>query len=135
MGSQFDALAEAARSVQNKVGEQALWKAVMALPVWYFIAQGTGDDAEPMVAKGDRRSHLLAFTSEDQAEAFTRHLEAKRGGPRPGLLEMDVVDAVGYAQELMDLGVDSILFNTGEHSFSSGMIGLKDMYGRYAPKR
>jgi len=134
MGTEVDALALAARSVQNKVGEQNLWKAVMALRVWYFIAQGEGDEAEPMVASVEGRPQLLAFTDEDRAEAFTRHLEAKKGGPRAGLLEMDVPDAVEYAKELEGLNVETILFNTGEHAFSCSMTRLKDMYSRYVPR-
>src|SRR3954463_15970883 len=111
MDTQFDALADASRSVQNKVGEQNLWKAVMALPSWWFVAKGTGEDAEPMVAAVDGRPHLLAFTSEDRAEAFTRHLESKKGGPRAGVLEMDTPDAVGYGQQLAEMGVETVLFN------------------------
>ena len=135
MDTPVDALAEAARSVQNKVGEQNLWKAVLGLPAWYFIAKGIGADAEPMVAAVEGRPMLLAFTEEERAEAFTRHLESKKGPPRPGVLEMDVPDAVDYARQLEDLGVDTILFNNGEYSFSCTMTRLKDMHGRYAPRR
>jgi hypothetical protein len=134
MGPEVDALAEAARSVQNKVGEQNLWKAVLALRVWYFIARGEGDDAEPMVASVDGRPQLLAFTDEDRAEAFARHIQSKRGGEAPGLLEMDVPDAVEYAKELEALDVATILFNSGEHAFSCSMTRLKDMWGRYAQR-
>jgi hypothetical protein len=133
MGPELDALAEAARSVQNKVGEQNLWKAVMALKVWYFIARGEGDDAEPMVASVEGRPQLLAFTDEDRAEAFARHIEGKRGA-RPGLLEMDVPDAVEYARELEGLKVETILFNSGEYAFSCSMTRLGDMWGRYRPR-
>src|SRR5882724_9450506 len=66
MGTDVDVLAEAARSVQNKVGEQSLWKAVMALRTWYFVAQGQGADAEPMVASVEGRPQLLAFTEEER---------------------------------------------------------------------
>jgi hypothetical protein len=134
MSTEVDALAEAARSVQNKVGEQNLWRAVMKLRVWYFIAQGEGDQAEPMVASVEGRPQLLAFTDEDRAEAFTRHLESKKGGPRAGLLEMDVPDAVEYAKELESLDVETILFNNGEYGFSCSMTKLKDMHSRYAPR-
>jgi hypothetical protein len=133
MGPELDALAEAARSVQNKVGEQQLWKTVMGLRVWYFIAQGEGDDAEPMVASVEGRPRLLAFTDEDRAEAFARHIEGKRG-TRPGLLEMDVPDAVEYAQELESLDVESVLFNSGEHGFSCSMTRLREVWDRYRPR-
>src|SRR3954471_7352632 len=131
MTSEVDALAQAARSAHNRMGEQNLWRAVLTLPVWYFIAQGEGENAEPMVASVEGKPRLLAFTDEDRAEAFTRHLEAKKGGPRPGLLEMDVADAVDYGQELERAGVESILFNTGEYGFSCSMTQLRDMHSRY----
>jgi hypothetical protein len=134
MEADLDALAEAARSVQNKVGERELWKAVMALRVWYFVAQGEGGDEEPMVASAHGQPELLAFTDEDRAAAFACAVEARRGGPRPGLLEMDVPDAVEYARELESLDVETILFNTGSHAFSCSMTRLRDMYSRYAPR-
>src|SRR5690349_19746333 len=80
MNEDMDALALASRSAQNKVDGQNLWRAVMTLPVWYFIAQGQADQAEPMVASVDGRAQLLAFTDEDRAEAFARHIAGKRGG-------------------------------------------------------
>jgi hypothetical protein len=127
----FDALAVSSRSVQNQSGAQQLWKAVMSLRVWYFIAQGDGDDAEPMVASVEGKPHLLAFTDEDRAEAFARHLESKKGGPRPGLLEMDVPDAVEYGQELEQLGVERVMFNSGEHCFGCSMTELRERFSKY----
>ena len=132
MNEDMDALALASRNAHNKVGEQNLWRTVLALPVWYFIAQGEGDSAEPMVASVDRRAQLLAFTDEDRAEAFARHIAGKRGGPQPGLLEMDVPDAVAYTRELETLNVESILFNSGEHAFGCSMTRLGEMYSRAA---
>ena len=130
--TEVDQLAHESRSVQNKVGEQKLWKAVLTLPGWYFIAQGQGEDAEPLVARVGGRPTLLAFTSEDRAEAFSRHLEARQGGGRREVLNMDVADAVGYCQQLFEMGVETVHFNSGDYEFSSGMVTLKDMMGRYA---
>jgi len=129
--TEVDALSQDSRNIQNKVGEQKLWKAVLALPAWYFIAEGSGQDAEPLVARVGGRPRLLAFTSEQRAEAFTRHLEAKQGGPQRGVLEMDIPGAVEYCQQLFEAGVDTIHFNNGDYEFSSGMIKIKDMAGRY----
>jgi hypothetical protein len=132
MNVDMDALALASRSAHNKVGEQNLWRAVLALPAWYFIAQGEGDAAEPMVASVDGKAQLLAFTDEDRAEAFARHIANKRGGEQAGLLEMDVRDAVAYARELESLDVEAILFNSGEHAFACSMTRLGEMYVRSA---
>ncbi len=129
--AEMDALSHAARSIQNKTGEQSLWKAVLALPAWYFIAQGEGENAEPLVAKVGGRARLLAFTSEDRAAAFGRHLETHHGGGPRSVLSMDVVDAVEYAQQLFEAGVETIHFNTGDYEFTSGMIALKDRLSRY----
>jgi len=135
MTKEFDALSEAARSIQNKVGEQNLWKAVMALHAWCFVAQGEGDEAEPMIVSIKGTPMLLAFTDQDRAEAFTGHLQEKNPGPRAGLLEMDAADAVSYVLELEVVGVGNILFNYGDHSFSCTMTSLADMHGRYAAGR
>lgn len=130
--TEIDALAHASRNIQNKTGEQHLWKAVLNLPSWYFLAQGQGDDIEPLVARVGGRPTLLAFTSEDRAQAFARHLAGKQGGPERDVLNMDVPDAVGYCTQVFDMGVETIHFNTGDYEFSAGMITLKDMHGRYA---
>ncbi len=130
--SEMDALAHASRNIQNKTGEQNLWKAVMALPSWYFLAQGQGEDIEPLIARVGGRPTLLAFTSEDRAQAFSRHLAAKQGGTERETLNMDVADAVGYCQQVFDMGVETIHFNSGDYEFSSGMVTLKSMHGRYA---
>lgn len=130
--SEVDALAHASRNVQNKTGEQNLWKAVLTLPGWYFLAEGQGDDVEPMVARIGGRPALLAFTSEDRAEAFTNHLASKPSGVKRDVLNMDIADAVEYCQQLFDMGVETIHFNSGDYGFSSGMVKLKDMMGRYA---
>lgn len=134
MATDIDALAQSSRSVQNKSGEQSLWKAVMGLRVWYFVAQGQGDEAEPMVAQVDGRPQLLAFTEEERAEAFARHLQSRRGGAMPGVLEMDVPDAVEYAKELESLDVESVLFNTGEYAFAGSPTRLRDLYSRYGAR-
>jgi len=130
--SEMDALAHASRNVQNKTGEQNLWKAVLTLPGWYFIGQGKGEDVEPLVARVGGRPTLMAFTSEDRAEAFSRHLAAKQSGAKPEVLNMDVADAVEYCQQLFELGVETVQFNSGDYGFTSGMVRLKDMLGRYA---
>jgi len=132
MNEDVDALSLASRNAHNKTGEQNLWRVVLALPAWYFIAQGEGDQAEPMVASVDGKAQLLAFTDEDRAAAFARHIAGKRGGEPPGLLEMDVPDAVQYARELESLDVETILFNSGEHAFACSMTRLWEMYLRSA---
>lgn len=133
--TEIDALSMAARNVQNKVGEQALWRAAVTLPEWYFVSQGSAEDAEPMVARMGGKPKLLAFTSEERAEAFVRHLQARPGGGgniNGGVLNMGVPDAVEYCQQLFDSGVDTIHFNPGDYEFSSGMIALKDRLSRYS---
>jgi hypothetical protein len=130
MDTEIDALAEASRNIQNKTGEQSLWKAVLNLPTWFFLAQGEGDDVEPMVGAFGPQKKLLAFTSEERAEAFAKHL-AKKGGHQPGILEMDVPSAVEYCQQLFDAKVPYVLFNNGDYGFESGMIKIRDMAGRY----
>ena len=84
MEPDFDALADGARSAVNKTGEHTLWKAVMALPAWYFVGDRAGDEAEPLVAAVDGEPHLLAFTDPERAGAFSRYRAAQRGGEGAG---------------------------------------------------
>jgi hypothetical protein len=141
----FDALCTASLNVQNKLGELELWKQAVNLPSWYFIARGSGDDAEPVIGMFNGGSHLLAFTDEDRASNFARMRALRasdaRGSARSpealsGLtLEMDVPDAVEYCRDLIKSGVESALFNSGEFQFHCSLIELVDRYKRYREDR
>lgn len=129
--SDFDVLAEASRDAHNKVGEQTLWKAAMALPQWYFIADQAGDDAEPLVAAVDGIPHLLAFTDEARAELFARDRARKKGGAATPVLNMDTADAAAYCKDLMQTKVDGVLFNSGKYAFQAALSKVVDMHSRY----
>lgn len=141
----FDALCTASLNVQNKLGEQDLWKKAINLPTWYFVARGSGDDAEPVIGTLGGGSHLLAFTDEERAANFARIRAMRasdvRGGARSpealgGLtLEMDVPDAVEYCHDLAKAGVESVLFNSGEFQFHCSLIQLVDRFKRYREGR
>jgi hypothetical protein len=135
MSDDFDGLVEQSRSAVNKLGHQALWKQAMALEAWYFVGQGHGDDAEPMVASLEGRPTLLAFTEEERALDFAKRRAQTKGGNIAPILSMETADAVDYCKQLRDLGVDSVLFNSGAYSFESGLTGIVDMFGRYGPSR
>lgn len=132
MDADFDALADASRSAVNKTGEHVLWKAAMALPDWFFIADQPGDDAEPLVAAVDGVPHLLAFTDENRAEEFSRSRAAKRGAAPTPVLNMGVADAAAYCKDLMQTKVDGVLFNSGKYSFQATLSRIVDMHARYA---
>jgi hypothetical protein len=144
----FDALCTAAHNLQNKLGEQELWKVALNLPTWYFIARGTGDDAEPVIGTLNRASHLLVFTDEERAADFARMRAMRasdaRGSDRSpeairaetaGTLEMDVPDAIAYCRDLAKAGVESALFNSGEFQFHCSLIELVDRFKRYRNDR
>jgi len=144
----FDALCTAAQNIQNKLGEQELWKTAVALPTWYFVARETGDEAEPVIGTLDRASHLLIFTDEERAANFARMRAMRasdaRGSDRStdairdgtaGTLEMDVPDAIEYCRDLAKAGVESALFNSGEFQFHCSLIQLVDRYKRYGNAR
>lgn len=131
MDHDFDALADGAKDAHNKVGEQTLWKAVMRLPMWYFVADAAGDDAQPVVGAVEGVPHLLAFTDEDRAEAFSKARGRTRGADPTPVLHMDVADAVAYCRDLMQTEVDGVLFNNGRCAFQAPLSQVVDMHGRY----
>lgn len=126
MQAEIDALVEASRDGTSKMGEHALWRAVVNLPAWYFVANSAEEDCEPTVGVVDGRAHLLAFTEEERAAAFSARRAQIRGGKQHPVLHMEVDDAVSYCQSLMDAEVESVLFNSGKYAFQAGMIELKD---------
>ena len=131
MDQDFDALAEAARSAVNKTGEHSLWKAAVALPEWYFVADRAGEDAEPLVAAVEGVPHLLAFTDEERAEAFSKSRAVKKGGGATPVLSMPPADAAAYCKDLMQTKVDGVLFNSGKYSFQASLSQVVDMHSRY----
>ena len=102
----------------NKSGEFALHKAVLSIPTWYFIAQGTGDEAEPMVGVVSGVPHVLAFTEEFRAAGYADILGRQRGGASPGVLSMDVPDAMEYFGVLAGHRVEGVAFNSGDYAFA-----------------
>lgn len=141
MDQDLDALVEATNNATNKSAEQALWRVVMALPEWYFVARGTGDDAEPLIGALEGKSALLIFTDEERAAMFAkrRNMRASdaRGSARdPAAMEgmvlnMDRDDALAYCEDLANAGVEWALFNSGGYAFQCSMIDVKDKADRY----
>ena len=114
----FDALVETARMGMNKTGEFALHKAVLSIPTWYFIAQGQGDDVQPLVGAVEGVPHVLAFTEEFRAAGYADILGRQRGGSAPGVLNMDVPDALDYFKMLAEHRVEGVAFNSGDYAFA-----------------
>lgn len=114
----FDALVEAARMGMNKTGEFALYKAALALPTWYFIAHGEGDEAEPMVGVVEGVPHVLVFTEEFRAAGYADILGRQRGTSAPAVLSMDVPDAMEYFAVLAQHKVEGAAFNSGNYAFA-----------------
>lgn len=114
----FDALVETSRMGMNKTGEFALHKAVLSIPAWYFIAEGEGDDVEPLVGVVGGVPHVLAFTEEFRAAGYADILGRQRGKPAPGVLSMDVPDALDYFKMLAQHKVEGVAFNSGDYAFA-----------------
>lgn len=132
MSDDFDGMVLAAQMGQNKMAEQALWKATFALDAWYFVADQHGDDVAPVIGALDGKPHLIAFTDETRAEVFSASRAQKRGGEPTPTLHMEVADAVAYCEDLREQNVDGVLFNNGGYSFHAGMSHIMDMFKRYA---
>lgn len=128
----FDGLVLAGQMGQNRVAEQDLWKAVLRLPAWYFVADSAGDDAQPVIGALEGRPYLIAFTDEDRAERFAADRGRKRASDPTPVLHMDVSDAVAYCQDLSQENVEGILFNNGGYSFHARMSQVIDMHSRYS---
>ena len=123
MDADVDALARAARNARG--GEEELWRAVVGLSAWYFIAQG--ESREPMVISVEGWPRLLAFTRRDRAEAFAKGIEECQGLARPDVLEMSASEALDHAGELESYDVESILFNPGINGFSCDIASLRSV--------
>lgn len=130
MSHDFDALVEDSRDARNRAGHQALWKAAVSLPQWFFVADQIGDDAEPIVAAFEDKPHLLIFTDEDRATAFSEARAAKRGEEPTTVLTMDLADAVAYVRSIAS-HVPAVLFNTGENGFAAVPTAVVDAFNRY----
>jgi len=137
----FDLLVDASRNGVNKTAEHDLWKAATQLDTWYFVARGTGDDAEPLIGALDGKPYLLAFTDDARAADFAKRRTMRasdaRGSARDaasmqgGVLEMDIPDAVQYAHDLGQAGVEGVLFNSGGYAFQCSVPELVDRVKRY----
>lgn len=131
MSTDFDLLVAQAQFGQSKTGEHELWKAAVTLDHWYFLGQGEGDDVEPVFAKHDGKTHLLAFTDEEHADAQAAQQE-QRTGSRPVVLHMDVPDAIDYLRVLdKDGKVAGVHFNNGLHAFAESLVNIIEMSKRY----
>ena len=124
----FDGLVEASWNAQNKLGEQAVWHAALGLDRWYLVLGESGTD--PMFGAVEGRPYLIAFTDEPRAEAFAAKLSEQRNTPAPGVVHMDIPEAIDYIDSLKDQGVDGVLFNSGGFSFQAGCIAITDMHRR-----
>ncbi|GJQ29878.1 MAG: hypothetical protein HBSAPP03_17620 [Phycisphaerae bacterium] len=141
MDQDIDALVEASQNGVNKTAEQSLWRTVLNLREWYFVARGAGDDAEPVIGALEGKSALLVFTDEERAAMFAkrRNMRASdaRGSARDAgsmegmVLTMDVPDALAYCEDLANAGVEWALFNNGGYSFQCSLIDLKGKAAQY----
>jgi hypothetical protein len=131
MDTDFNALVEASRSAVNKTGVHDLWKAAIALELWYFVANGTGDDAEPIIASYEGKPHILVFTDETRAVDFSRRRSAQHASGDAPILHMEPSEAIEYFHSLREAGVEGALFNTGPTGFHTSLGSIIDMHTRY----
>lgn len=131
MSTDFDRLVAQARLAHSKAGEHELWKAAVNLDRWYLLGHGQADDLEPIFAQHEGRTHLLAFTDLERADAQADLLE-QRTGSRPAVLHMDVPDAIDYLRTLDEAGlVAGVHFNNGLHAFAESLVNIIEMSKRY----
>jgi hypothetical protein len=127
----FDALVLGSQMAQSKAGEHELWKAALALENWYLLGLGEGDDVEPIFAQHDGKTHLLAFTDADRAEAAADDRE-KNAQTRPVILHLPPEEALEYLEALdADGQVAGVHFNNGPFAFGASLASVIDMHRRY----
>ena len=131
MSDKFDEMVLGSQMAQSKAGEHALWKEAFALECWFMLSIGEGEDLEPIFAQYEGKTHLLAFTDGERAEAMAKAHE-QRIGRRPSVLHMEVPDAIEYLQALDEGGqVAGVHFNNGDFAFGASLVSIIDMHGRY----
>jgi len=131
MSDKFDEMVLGSQMAQSKAGEHALWKDAFALECWFMLGIGEGEDLEPMFAQYEGKTHLLAFTDGERAEAMAGTLEEK-SGHRPTVLHMEVPDAIEYLRALDEDGqVAGAHFNNGDFAFGASLVNIIDMFERY----
>lgn len=132
MDADFNTLVEASRSAVNKTGQHDLWKAALGLELWYFVASGSAEDADPVIASYEGKPHILVFTDQTRAIDFSRRRAAQHGAEDGPLLHVEPSEAVEYFRTLRQAGVEGALFNTGPTGFHASLGSIIDMHGRYA---
>lgn len=94
-GSDIDRLAQYVSGPEDQIGMAALWRAVMTLPQWWFIAVGPAGEESPAAAQVGDDVLLLAFTSGDRAREFAVSREM--------IGEQDALDAIALTpQDVVD---------------------------------
>ncbi len=131
MTIEFDSLVLGSQMGQNKSGDHALWQAAVMLEQWYMLGVGEGDDLSPMFAKHEGKTHLLAFTEEERAEAMAEETEKQTGMPA-AILHMEVPDAIEYLRALDEDGqVAGVHFNNGMFAFGDSLVNIIEAYKKY----
>jgi len=127
MDTDFDSLVLGSQMAQSKAGDHVLWKAAFALENWYLLGTGEGDDVEPVFAQHDGKTHLLAFTDAERAEAVATERSAETV-----VLHLEPADAIEYLRALDEDGqVVGVHFNNGPFAFGESLVNIIDMYSRY----
>lgn len=131
MTTDFDSMVLGSQMAQSKAGEHELWKAALALDNWYLLGLGEGDEIEPVFAQHDGKTHLLAFTDAERAEAAAAERES-RAQTRPVVLHLEPDEAVEYLEALdADGQVAGVHFNNGPFAFGASLADIIDMHRRY----
>ena len=111
----FKQLAETAESTQTQEAMDALWRAVLSLEKWHFVARGPQEQPVPFSAIVNGKPFLMAFTSPDGARAFALRNKLDQEG-QVSLLSIPS-KSISYFTAFASQGVFGILFNDHEKGF------------------
>lgn len=124
----IDRLAEAIDSPEDMMGMATLWRAVMTLPHWWFVAVGEeGEQAPAMAVDGDEML-MLAFTSGDRAHDFAVQAGMVGEDENMAAIAMKPHEVVESAQVYADAGIDALVFDNHITSFGIPTLQLPKVW-------
>lgn len=113
--NKIDLLSEKAKNSRSMEDLLFLWKAMLELPEWIFIAEQTEnpDDARPFLAEIGNKGWVLIFTDAQKAETYGKaageRFISKNGGV--WIITMEPLKAVEYVMSLHAKGIYGMRIN------------------------
>lgn len=109
----------------------ALWRAVYAVDLWYFLGRGQDKALRPLVTKIEDRTFVLAFLDADAPPRFAAEQKLAEPGQNVPVLSLPPEGAVLALLPMIQQGVQSILFHVDGESFHSPLANTGVMFEHF----